>query len=89
MFSGTDEPECLERRRVLLSGTVAVMTSAPVTAYADDAPKQEATNAVTRATIHAIAHGAARIGCAPFPAATQTSGVTKGATDWANPIAVN
>jgi hypothetical protein len=89
MFSGTDEPECLQRRRVLSSSTVAAMTSAPLTADADDAPKQEATNAVTHATIHAIAHGAAPAGRAPFLAATQTGGGTKGATDWANSIAAN
>jgi hypothetical protein len=89
MFSGTDEPECLQRRRVILSSTVAAVTPVPLAAYADDAPKQEATNAVTHATTHAIANGAAPTGRAPFLAATQTSGWTKGATGWANSIAVN
>jgi hypothetical protein len=89
MFSGTDEPECLQRRRLTLSSAVAAMTLEPLTAYADDAPKREATIAVTHVTIHAIAHGAAPAGRAPFLAATRTSGGTKGATDWANSIAVN
>ena len=89
MFSGTDEPECPQRWRVILSNTVAAVTSVPLTACADDAPGREATTAVTHATIHAIALGAARVGRAPLPAATQTSGETKGATDWANSIAVN
>jgi hypothetical protein len=89
MFSGTDEPECLQRRRLTLSTTVAAVTPMPLPACADDAPKREATKAVTHATIHAIAHGAAPAGHAPFLAATQTSGGTKGATGWANSIAVN
>jgi hypothetical protein len=89
MFSGTDEPECLQRRRRILSSIVAAVRPVSLTAPADDAPKQEATNAVTHATIHAIANGAARVGRAPLPAATQTSGETKGATDWANSIAVH
>jgi hypothetical protein len=89
MFSAADEPECPQRRRLTLSSAVAAMTPAPLTAYADDAPKREATKVVTHATIHAIALGAAHAGRSPFPVATQTSGGTKGATDWANSIAVN
>ena len=89
MFSGTDKPECLQRRRVISSSTVAAVTSVPLTACADDAPRRGATTAVTHATIHAIANGAAPVGCAPLSAATQTSGETKGATDWANSIAVH
>jgi hypothetical protein len=89
MFSGTDEPECPQRRRVILSSTVAAVTPAPLPACADDAPRPEATTAVTHATIHAIALGAPPVGRAPLPAATQTSAETKGATDWANSIAVN
>jgi hypothetical protein len=89
MFSGTDEPECPQRRRASLSNTVAAVTPAPLPACADDGPGREATKAVTHATIHAIANGAAPVGRAPLPAATQTSGETKGATDWANSIAVN
>jgi hypothetical protein len=89
MFSGTDEPECLQRRRLTLSTTVAAVTPMPLPACADDAPKREATKAVTHATIHAIALGAPPVGRAPLPAATQTSGETKGAADWANSIAMN
>ncbi|HXB86637.1 hypothetical protein [Mycobacterium sp.] len=89
MFSGTDEPECPQRRRVILSHTVAAVTPVPLSACAADAPTREATRAVTHATIHAIALGAAPVGRAPLPAATQTGGETKGATDWANSIAVN
>jgi hypothetical protein len=89
MFSGTDEPECLQPRLVILSRIAGAVTPLPVAICADDAPKLEATKAVTHATIHAIALGAAPAGRAPFLAATQTSGGTKGATDWANSIAVN
>jgi hypothetical protein len=89
MFSGTDEPECPPRWRAILSNTAAAVTPVSLPACADDAPKQEATKAVTHATIHAIANGAASAGRAPSLAATHTSGGTKGATDWANPIAVN
>jgi hypothetical protein len=89
MFSGTDEPECPQRRRVILSSTVAAVTPVRLPACADDAPRREATKAVTHATIHAIALGAPPVGRAPLPAATQTSGETKGAADWANSIAMN
>jgi hypothetical protein len=88
MFSGTDEPEC-PQRRVILSNTVAAVTPVRLPTCADDAPTREATKAVTHATSHAIALGAPPVGRAPLPAATQTSGETKGATDWANSIAVN
>jgi hypothetical protein len=89
MFSGTDEPECPQRRRVILSSTVAAVTPLSLPACADDAPRREATKAVTHATIHAIANGAAPVGRAPLLAATQTRGETKGATDWADSIAVH
>lgn len=89
MFSGTDEPECLQPRRLILSRIVGAVTPMPVPTCADDAPKLEATRAVTHATIHAIANGAATAGPAPFLVAIETSGGTKGATDWANSIAVN
>jgi hypothetical protein len=89
MFSGTDEPECPQRRRVILSSTVAAVRRVRLPACAEDAPRREATKAVTHATIHAIALGAPPVGRAPLPAATHTSGETKGATDWANSIAVN
>jgi hypothetical protein len=89
MFSGTDEPECPQRRRVILSSTVAAVRRVRLPACAEDAPRREATKAVTHATIHAIALGAPPVGRAPLPAATQTSGETKGATDWAHSIAVN
>ena len=97
MFSGTDEPECRQRQRAILASNIAVMggadatTAVPVAIQtsADDAPDWQATKALAHATIHAIALGAAPVGRAPLPAATQTSGETKGATDWANSIAVN
>jgi hypothetical protein len=89
MFSGTDEPECPQRRRAISSSTVTAVTPVSLPACADDAPRREATKAVTHATIHAIANGVAPVGRAPLSAATQTSGETKGATDWAHSIAVN
>jgi hypothetical protein len=89
MFSGIDEPECLERRRLTLSATVAAVTPVPLTACVDDAPKQEATKAATHATIHAIANGAAQPGARHSWSPHQASGGTKSATDWANSIAVN
>jgi hypothetical protein len=89
MFSGTDDPECLQPRLVILSRIAGAVTPMPVATCADDAPKLEATKAVTHATIHAIANGAATAGRAPFLAGIQSSGGTKGATDWANSIAVN
>jgi hypothetical protein len=89
MFSGTDEPECLKRRRLTLSTTVGAVTPVPLTAGADDAPKREAIKAVTHATIHAIALGAAQPGARHSRPPHQTSGGTKGATDWAKSIAVN
>jgi hypothetical protein len=88
MFSGTDEPECPQRRRAISSSNVAAVTPVRLPACADNAPRREATKAVTHATIHAIANGAAPVGRAPFPAATQTRGETKG-TDWANSIAAH
>jgi hypothetical protein len=89
MFSGTDEPECLQPRRVILSRIAAAVTSAPVATCADDAPEGEATTAVTHATIHAIANDAATARRARFLAATLTSVGAHGLTDWANSIAVN
>jgi len=89
MFSGTDEPECPQRRPVISSRTVAAVTPVRLPACADDAPRPAATKAATQVTIHAIADGAAPVGRAPLSAATQTSGETKGATDWAHSIAVN
>jgi hypothetical protein len=89
MPSGTDEPECLQPRRVILSIIAAAVTSAPVATCADDAPEREATTAVTRATIHAIANGAATARREQFLAATLTSVGAPGVTDWANSIAVN
>jgi hypothetical protein len=89
MFSGTDEPECPQRRRAISSSTVAAVTPVSLPACADDARRREATKSVTRVTIHAIANGAALAGRAPLRVATQTCGETKGATDWAHTIAVN
>lgn len=89
MFSGTDEPECPQRRRAISSSTVTAVTPVSLPACADEAPRREATKAATHATIHAIANGAAQVGRTPLSAATQTSGGTKGATDWAHSIAVN
>jgi hypothetical protein len=89
MPSGTDEPECLRPRRVILSRIAAAVTSVPVATCADDAPEREATTAVTRATIHAIANGAATPRRGRFLAAALTSVGAHGFTDWANSIAVN
>jgi hypothetical protein len=97
MFSGTVEPECLERRQMILLGTVGAMSDAntnvamPATrlASADDAPDPEATNAVARATIHPAVTGTATAGRELFVTATQPSVGASGAVDWANSIAVN
>jgi hypothetical protein len=97
MVSEADEPECLQRQPLILLGIVdavsranaTVLMPAPILASADDAPGLEATKALAHATIHPAVTGAAPAGRAPFPVATQTSGGTKGATDWANSIAVN
>ena len=97
MVSGTDEPECLQRQRVILPSIVGVMSGANATvvmppailASADDAPGREATNALAHATIHPAVTGAATAGRELFVTATRTSVGAYRATDWANSIAVN
>jgi hypothetical protein len=76
MLSGTDEPECRHRQRLIpacdfglkagVDAGVAIQTSA------DDAPDRQATKALAHATIHPAVIGAATTG-----------------RELANPIAVN
>ncbi len=89
MSSGTDEPECPQPRRVILSRIVGAVTPVPLATCDDDAPEREATKAVTHATIHPIANGAATARRGPFLAATLTSVGAHGSIDWANSIAVH
>jgi hypothetical protein len=85
MLSGTDEPECRQRRRTILSGNAGAMGGADATAPtpvafltpANDAPDRQATKALGHATIHLAVTGAAPAGHELFLTARQT---TVGAT---------
>ena len=79
MLSGTDEPECRQRRRAILASSVGVMGGADATTptpvairTSDDALDRQATKALAHATIHPAVIGAATTG-----------------RELANPIAVN
>jgi hypothetical protein len=60
MLSGTDEPECPQRQRTIWRGIVrsvgcadaTTSTRLAVLTSADDAPDQQATNALSHTTIH-------------------------------------
>ena len=66
MLSGTDEPECRQRRRLIpachfgLKVGVDATTPAPVAiqSLADDAPDRQATKALAHATIQPAVNGA-------------------------------
>jgi hypothetical protein len=80
MLSGTDEPECHQRQRLIPAGNLGLKagvdatTAVPVAIQtsADDAPDRQATKALAHATIHPAVIGAATTG-----------------RELANPIAVN
>jgi hypothetical protein len=80
MLSGTDEPECRQRQRLIPAGNLGLKagvdatTAVPVDIQtsADDAPDRQATKALAHATIHPAVIGAATTG-----------------RELANPIAVN
>jgi len=66
MFSGTEEPECRQRQRLIpacqlglkagVDGRIAIQSSA------DDAPDRQATKALAHATIQPAVNGAATTG---------------------------
>lgn len=97
MLSGTVDPECRQRQRIILPGNGRAVddsdsttpTPAAMLASADDAPGREATKAVAHATIHPAVNDAATAGRGLFVAATQNGVGTHHAADWANSIAVN
>ena len=80
MLSGSDEPECHQRQRLIPAGNLGLKagvdatTAVPVAIQtsADDAPDRQATKALAHATIHPAVIGAATTG-----------------RELANPIAVN
>jgi len=81
MLCGTVEPECRQRKRVILSGiagaagstVAATRMPAAILISADDAPDWEATKVAARATMHPGANGAATHGRQLLQAAAQTS----------------
>jgi hypothetical protein len=97
MLSGTDEPECPRRQRLIPSGRLGVVGNADATirrplailTWADDAPDRQATKVLGRATIHLTVTGAAPAGRELFATARQATVGARGVTDWANSIAVN
>jgi hypothetical protein len=97
MLSGSVKPACRRRHSSFLSGTVgpvrghdaASPTPPLILICAYGAPHQQATTAVTRATIHPIANRETTAGRGPVLATTQTRVGMHGAPDWANSIAVN
>jgi hypothetical protein len=80
MLSGTDEPACHQRQRLIPAGNLGLKTGVDATTAvpvaiqtsADDAPDRQATKALAHATIHPAVIGAATTG-----------------RELANPIAVN
>jgi hypothetical protein len=70
MLSGTDEPECRRRPRLIPAGNLGLKagvdatTAVPVAIQisADDAPDRQATKALAHATIHPAVIGAATTG---------------------------
>jgi hypothetical protein len=85
MLSGSVEPACRRRHSSLRSGITDPLTLIS----AHDAPDQQATTAVTRATIHPIVNRATTAEREPFLATRQSRVGTKGAPDWPSSIAVN
>jgi hypothetical protein len=97
MLSGTDEPECLQRQRLIQAGNLGVVGGADATtptpvailSAADNAPDRRATKALAHATIHSAVTGAAAAGRERFVTATQIDVGACGATDRANSTALN
>jgi hypothetical protein len=96
MLSGTDEPECRQRQRTILSGNAGAVGGADATAPtpvafvtpADDAPDRQATKVLGHATIHLAVTGASPAGRELFVTAKQTN-VGAHAIDRANSIALH
>jgi hypothetical protein len=88
MLSGTVEPECRRRRRMILLGNAGADTAAPVAVLssADNAPDRQATKALAQATIHPPVDGSATTGRQLFVTATDHCWSV---LDWAHSIAVN
>jgi len=67
MLSGTDEPECRLRQRLIpachLGPKVGVDARVAIQSSADDAPDRQATKALAHATIQPAVNGAATTGC--------------------------
>jgi hypothetical protein len=97
MLSGTSEPECPRRQRTISRGIIravgradaATRTPPAVLTSANDAPDGRATKTVSHATIHPSVDGAAEARRGLFVSATQTDVGASGATDRANPTALN
>jgi hypothetical protein len=97
MLSESVEPACRRRHSSLQSGIVGAVSGHNATSptapliliSAPGAPDQQATTAVTRATIHRIVNRATTAQREPFLATTQSRVGAKGAPDWPSSIAVN
>jgi hypothetical protein len=97
MLSGSLEPACRRRYWSIFLGICDAVSGhdpthqlpGPVLISEPDAPRRQATAAVTRATIHPIANRVTTAGREPFLATTQTRVGTKGTPDWSSSIAVN
>jgi hypothetical protein len=97
MLLGSLEPACRRPHSSLWPGSVAAVsgrdavgpTLSPIVISPHDAPDEQATAAVTRATIHPIANRGTTAARAPFLVTTQCRVGTKGAPDWPSSIAVN
>jgi hypothetical protein len=97
MLSGSVEPACRRTHSSVLAWTTGAVSghdapgprAAQTSISAYDAPDQQATTAVTRATIHPIANRVTTARRGPFLPTARTRVGTQGAPDWANSIAVN
>jgi hypothetical protein len=90
MLSGTVEPACRRPLSSLWPGSVDALsgrdaagpTLSPVSIFAPDAPDEQATAVVTRATIQPIANRGTTAAGAPFLVTTQCRVGTKCPPDW-------
>jgi hypothetical protein len=97
MLLGSLEPACRRRHSSLWPGSVAAVsghdavgpTLSPVSISPHDAPDEQATAVVTRATIQPIANRGTTAARAPFLVTTQCRVGSKCAPDWPSSIAVN
>jgi hypothetical protein len=97
MLLGSLGSACRRPHSSLWPGSVAAVsgrdavgaTLSPIVISAPGAPDQQATTAVTRATIHRIANRGTTAARAPFLVTTHCRVGTKGAPDWPSSIAVN